>query len=166
MAARKRGRPRKFKQWGHLSKKDYAKKAGTEQKRLWRANNPEKSKAAINVEADKRKSSPENKVAFLVCLAKGRAKKGAADFSISPNHVQIPTHCALREAEICYCNDGLKDNSPSLDRIDPTKGYVPGNVWVISHRANRIKNNATFEEFETIYFNWRAELIRRGELKP
>jgi hypothetical protein len=40
--------------------------------------------------------------------------------------------------------------SPSLDRIDPTKGYVKGNVWIISHRANRIKSDATHEELKLV----------------
>jgi len=29
-------------------------------------------------------------------------------------------------------------------------GYVKGNVWVISHRANRIKNDATLLELEKL----------------
>jgi len=41
-------------------------------------------------------------------------------------------------------------NSPSLDRIDPSKGYVKGNVWVISYRANAIKNDATHEELKRV----------------
>jgi hypothetical protein len=41
-------------------------------------------------------------------------------------------------------------NSPSLDRIDNTKGYVPGNVWVISWRANDLKRNATLEELKLL----------------
>jgi hypothetical protein len=47
------------------------------------------------------------------------------------------------------------DNSPTLDRIIPELGYVKGNVQVISMRANRIKDNSTFEEFEMMYHNWR-----------
>ena len=35
------------------------------------------------------------------------------------------------------------DNSPSLDKIIPALGYVPGNIVVVSHLANRIKSNAT-----------------------
>jgi len=41
---------------------------------------------------------------------------------------------------------GRIKTNPSLDRIDPTKGYVPGNVQVISDLANRMKQNASVEE--------------------
>jgi len=41
-------------------------------------------------------------------------------------------------------------NSPSLDRIDPTKGYVKGNVWIISHKANTFKSYATHEELKIL----------------
>jgi hypothetical protein len=162
MAPRKKGRPRRFKQWEHLSEKEYAKKANTEQRRLWRANNPEKSKAAIEAEAERIKSSPENKVKYLISQAKGRAKRDGIEFSISLIHVYIPYHCRLQGIEICYCNDGLKDNSPSLDRIDPTKGYVPGNVWIISQRANRIKSDAALAELKNLVANLEKEMIARG----
>ena len=42
--------------------------------------------------------------------------------------------------------DRNKDFSPSVDRIDPTKGYVRGNVRVISYLANRMKSNATVDQ--------------------
>jgi hypothetical protein len=35
--------------------------------------------------------------------------------------------------------------SPSIDRFDPGGGYTQGNCWVISHRANSMKRNATPE---------------------
>lgn len=43
---------------------------------------------------------------------------------------------------------GLSD-SPSIDRKDSTKGYVKGNVWVISQLANQMKSNATPEQLKT-----------------
>lgn len=43
-----------------------------------------------------------------------------------------------------------RDTSPSLDRKDPTKGYVRGNVAWISFRANRIKSDASQQELERI----------------
>lgn len=45
---------------------------------------------------------------------------------------------------------GDHDSSHSVDRIDSTRGYIKGNVHIISLRANRIKNNATVEEIEKI----------------
>ena len=59
----------------------------------------------------------------------------------------------------------MKDNSPSLDRIDSSKGYTPDNVWVISRRANIIKHDATLEELLLIsknlgeYLNKKASSI-------
>jgi hypothetical protein len=48
------------------------------------------------------------------------------------------------------CGEGqsmaARDSRASLDRIDNTKGYVPGNVVVVSYRANRIKSDATAQE--------------------
>jgi hypothetical protein len=45
---------------------------------------------------------------------------------------------------------GPRDNSPSLDRIDSALGYEPGNIAIISWRANRIKDLAAAHEFEAI----------------
>lgn len=38
--------------------------------------------------------------------------------------------------------EGGSGDAASLDRIDPTAGYVQGNVWWVSARANAIKNAA------------------------
>jgi hypothetical protein len=57
--------------------------------------------------------------------------------------------------------DGARSNSPSLDRIDSSKGYTPDNIWVISNKANSIKSNATVEELETIAANLRAKIEGR-----
>ena len=42
------------------------------------------------------------------------------------------------------------DNSPSLDRLVPGLGYVPGNVIVVSSRANVIRNNASIDELRKV----------------
>jgi hypothetical protein len=44
-------------------------------------------------------------------------------------------------------------NSPSLDKIIPSKGYIKGNVWVISNRANTLKNDASLQELELLVEN-------------
>jgi hypothetical protein len=54
-----------------------------------------------------------------------------------------------------------RDNQPSLDRVIPALGYVPGNVRVISFRANRLKQDATAEEVAAI-----LDYIRDNAPKP
>jgi hypothetical protein len=39
---------------------------------------------------------------------------------------------------------------PSVDRLNPVKGYVPGNIAVISWRANAIKRDASLAELKAI----------------
>jgi hypothetical protein len=57
----------------------------------------------------------------------------------------MPTHCPLLGTLLDTYSESV-DVHPSIDRINPALGYVPGNVWIISHRANRIKSDASFEE--------------------
>lgn len=44
---------------------------------------------------------------------------------------------------------GGSDNSPSLDRIDSTKGYIKRNIQVISKLANSMKNSANKQQLKT-----------------
>lgn len=89
--------------------------------------------------------------------AKCRAKAAGLDLTIAVEHVVIPTHCPyLGIALTKVFQKGEQDTSPSLDRKDNRLGYVPGNIEVISHRANRAKNNLNPKE---------AVLIARGFLE-
>ncbi|MFZ2886260.1 MAG: hypothetical protein WA021_00390 [Minisyncoccia bacterium] len=49
--------------------------------------------------------------------------------------------------------------APSIDRIDSRKGYVKGNVAVISLRANLLKNNASLEELQALV-RWMKKATR------
>lgn len=99
--------------------------------------------------------SPEYR---LYIAAKVRAKKNRVPFNISWEDVHIPEKCPLLGITLARGMGQQVQSSPSIDRIDPTKGYVKGNIWVISYRANAIKRDATIEEFKTILSAWEKVL--------
>ena len=43
-----------------------------------------------------------------------------------------------------------------IDKINPSLGYVKGNVQWVCHRANRIKDNATIDELEMVLSSMRG----------
>jgi len=45
-------------------------------------------------------------------------------------------------------------NSPTLDRIDSSKGYTKDNVQVISLKANTAKSNLSLDEMKLLVYNW------------
>ncbi len=58
--------------------------------------------------------------------------------------------CALSGLRIKQINGRSRfntDNSASLDRIDPEKGYVPGNVQWVHKDINRMKQDFDEERF-------------------
>lgn len=82
--------------------------------------------------------------------AKQRARNRGMDFNIELADVRlVPNYCPILGIKLERGN-GDKDNSPSLDRIDNSKGYTKDNIIIVSMRANRIKNDATLEELEKI----------------
>ena len=91
-------------------------------------------------------------------LARRRARERELAFDIEPADIVIPATCPLLGIELLRSKEYAKDNSPSLDRRDPRYGYVKGNVWVISYRANRMKSDASIEELELLLKNLRAAL--------
>lgn len=80
--------------------------------------------------------------------ARKRAQALGLPFSIEPEHIVIPASCPV--LGIPMQSSGRRDNRPSLDRIIPSRGYVPSNVRVISFRANRIKSDASADELRAV----------------
>lgn len=104
---------------------------------------------------DAQKWHDENLPSHLTSIAKQRAKKNGLPFNITPDDVIIPDRCPLLGIVLKRSrkNRGPSDNSPTLDRIHPEKGYVKGNVWVISAKANRIKTDANLNEINELVVN-------------
>jgi hypothetical protein len=94
-----------------------------------------------------------------VHAAKYRAKNKELDFNLTVESIDWPTHCPVFGFEFDYSkrrNPAGKTTSPSLDRIDNSKGYTLDNVQVISNLANTMKLNATPEQL-TMFANWILE---------
>lgn len=83
----------------------------------------------------------------LYTTARARAKNSNLEFNLDIEDVIIPEYCPLREVKLDKEN---KHNAPSLDRIDNTKGYIKGNVRVISRLANLEKRDLTLEKLEKL----------------
>jgi len=81
---------------------------------------------------------------------KKRAKKGGLPFDLTTEDLEVPEKCSILGLELKVGSDSSREISPSLDRIVPELGYVKGNIRVISHRANRLKSDASIEELEAI----------------
>jgi len=98
----------------------------------------------------------------MLATAKYRAKQKGIPFDITKDDFNVPEICPLLGIPIKKIDGRRTDNSPSLDRIDNTKGYVKGNVWVISDKANRLKNCLTLDILKM--FVERIESKLGGEL--
>lgn len=82
----------------------------------------------------------------LLSSARQRARLKRLDFNIDVSDIIIPEICPYLGINLVHNDAANLAASCSLDRIDSSKGYVKGNVQVISYKANAMKNNATEEE--------------------
>ncbi len=86
----------------------------------------------------------------MLAGARSKAKRGGFDFNLTTEDIFIPEYCPVLGISLCWSDDGRADNTPSLDRIDNTKGYIRGNVAVISWKANQLKRDGTLKDFQSI----------------
>lgn len=91
-----------------------------------------------------------NWATHAVRSAMKRAKKQGVPFSLCPEDLIIPDRCPVLGIPIVFGRGRGSPNSPSVDRLVPSLGYVPGNVRVISNRANTLKGNAALWEVQAV----------------
>ena len=101
------------------------------------------------------RATPEYKLWLSV---RNNAQIRGRECTIEPHEIVIPEKCPVLGIPLTPSlpgrkasnGHGFKDTLPSVDRIDSSKGYVSGNVEVISWKANRMKNDNTIETLEKI----------------
>lgn len=89
----------------------------------------------------------------MLAGAKRRASVKNIDFHITEEDIEIPIMCPILEVPLVIGTKGNYEYSPSLDRIDNSKGYIKGNIQVISKKANSMKNSATLTELQAFCKN-------------
>jgi hypothetical protein len=91
-----------------------------------------------------------NPAKSLLSNAKQRAKRWDLPFSITVEDILacIPVDgiCPIILEPFERGVGGVGPRSMTLDRIIPELGYVPGNIAIISHKANTMKQNCTDPE--------------------
>lgn len=90
--------------------------------------------------------------------ARDRARKKSVPFTMA-SPLTIPLRCPVLNTDFRV---GERRNacSPSLDRIDPAQGYEPGNVRIISDRANRLKGDRALAQLLYLATNGPKSLRR------
>ena len=144
--------------WRHLGHRNCV-DCTRDRARSWRAENPERA-AASTKRRDAMKSPERRKrwpIAIVCGGARARSREEGLDYNITPD---ILRQQWKDQGGLCYWTAiamTFDDNAaprhplkPSLDRIDPTVGYVAGNVVWATNFANRARSDCPAEEFARV----------------
>ena len=93
-----------------------------------------------------------NQKQSLLSKARRSAILRGQECTLTLDDFEIPTHCPIFSMPLrdTTGTGRRSDDTASIERIDNSLGYIPGNVVIISWKANRLKNNATMEELQRI----------------
>lgn len=95
-----------------------------------------------------RKWRSENVAKALLKSARYGAQTRGLEFSITLDDIAVPERCPVFGFEFTI---GMKrSTSASIDRIDNTKGYIHGNVVVVSVKANHVKSDCSIDELRKL----------------
>jgi hypothetical protein len=78
---------------------------------------------------------------------RGRSKEKNFDFNLTKKYLKDiypkDNKCPALGIQFQIGNEGGRATSPSVDRIDNSKGYIKGNIIWVSNLANMIMSSAT-----------------------
>lgn len=89
----------------------------------------------------------------MIRNAKTRAKERGLPCTVKVEDIVVPEFCPVLGVKLEFHTGRVQANSPTLDRKDNSFGYTPENVWVISQKANAMKNNATADDLR-VFAEW------------
>lgn len=93
-------------------------------------------------------------IAVLLEAARGRCRAKGMEFEITAKDLEpFPTVCPILGLRLIYGGrrrGHAVRSSASIDRLDNSRGYVRGNVRIISWRANKLRSDGTLKELVAI----------------
>lgn len=105
------------------------------------------NREATNAHYHRTKHDPAR---YILKVVKARAKQKNMDFDLTLEYLAeliAPRRCAITGLELRWNPTKLRDpSSISLDRIDSSKGYVQGNVQIVSLIYNMAKQDWTKDQ--------------------
>jgi hypothetical protein len=121
---------------------------------------PEQREAfRVQVKVSAHRRSITSPRAWMLGRVASAALRRGIPFEITEADLDWPTHCPVLGVELVYPvarsgrsgrRPGPASNVASIDRIDNARGYVPGNVAIVSYWVNVRKGDATPEQLRTI----------------
>lgn len=134
-----------------------------EKRKLKNRENYHKNKEFYN---KRNKRNRKNRIALrlrdpkkaLLNYMKRNAQARNLEFNLTINDIIIPEKCPILGIPPFFSKERQIDNTPSGDRVDNTKGYIKGNVRIISWRANSMKRDLTIEIAEQMVKYMKGEI--------
>lgn len=125
-----------------LKQREYAK---THPKKEYNGSYYEKNKDRLIRQSKERyyREKEKNPIHILFLRLRSRAKEKGIEFNIEESDIIIPSICPFLGTPLFFSLGKQTNNSPSVDRRDNSKGYIKGNICVMSLAANRMKNDLT-----------------------
>jgi hypothetical protein len=129
-----------------------------QRRKEWAKNNKERIKDTGKVYRERTKERSkawreDNKDKLYFLSIKGRATKKGFDFDLEESDLNSVVRCPVFGVELIRSVGKPSWNSSSVDRKDNAKGYVKGNIEIMSYLANSMKRNATDEQL-ILFAQW------------
>ena len=149
----------KFKKSGLTS---HCKECDAKDQQKSKAKNKEKNKIKQKEYLQAKRKEFSFRLQMLINVSKQRAVLKGREHTITVFDLKTlwphDGKCPVFGFELQFNTGGFRETSPSIDRIDSSKGYTLDNIQIISWKANRLKSNATVEELEAVVF-----FMKQGE---
>lgn len=101
---------------------------------------------------------------YMIRNVKHSAKRRNLEFNLEYTDIELPLTCPILNVPLAYKGNFQDPFYATIDRIDNSKGYIKGNIMVLSRLANCMKNSATNEQLKTFCINITKIIENQGAL--